>query len=156
MPDQSDNDNEGASSRELNLDPHWDALISNPELRKAFTEAEEAGLSQEQAHVYARLKVFGEEVTREKFDGGLVDEVVGRELDTKNEEQNETDTSGSSVDVDDSNAEPQGSEEEKKNIADFGKDDRGRYETESGREFTGRQLGYMVMHGDAVPRDGEL
>lgn len=31
-----------------------------------------------------------------------------------------------------------------------------KYETKSGRQFTGRQLGYMAMHGDAVVRDGEL
>jgi len=31
-----------------------------------------------------------------------------------------------------------------------------RYETQSGRQFTGGELARMAMHGDAVERDGEL
>ena len=35
-------------------------------------------------------------------------------------------------------------------------EDEKRYETQSGRQFTGGELARMAMHGDAVERDGEL
>lgn len=47
--------------RDAGTDPLHDALLSNPELRETYNEAVEGGMSSDEAHLYARREVFGED-----------------------------------------------------------------------------------------------
>ena len=79
MPDMKDHDIERIDPTERNIDPYWDGLISNPDLREAFNEAKERGHETQEAHVVARLEVFGEEQARDQFGDDAVDAVQGAE-----------------------------------------------------------------------------
>lgn len=57
MPDQSDHENDRKLQEEFveNYNADHEGLISNPDLRAAFNEALVAGLSEDDAHVLARI-----------------------------------------------------------------------------------------------------
>lgn len=76
MADFSDNDNDSSGSPKTELrdhdvpkrdpsdfegDPRHDALISNPDLREAYTELKEEGHTTDEAHYLARKEVFGDD-----------------------------------------------------------------------------------------------
>lgn len=76
MADLRDNDNDSSGSPQTELrdhdvpdrdpedfeyDPRYDALISNPNLREAYTRFEEEGYDVDRAHYLARKEVFGED-----------------------------------------------------------------------------------------------
>lgn len=58
-PYWEDDDHEVDS--DAGTDPLHDALLSNPDLREAYNAAVEGGLSSDEAHLYARRAVFGED-----------------------------------------------------------------------------------------------
>lgn len=58
------------------VDGDWDTLISNPEYRKVFNTAEEAGFTQKDAHVIATVEANGEELATGKYGAERVKEVM--------------------------------------------------------------------------------
>jgi len=62
---------------EDDIDPHWDALMSNPALGEAFGYAtNELGYDEHiRAHAYARFVVYGPEYAERKFDEEVVESV---------------------------------------------------------------------------------
>lgn len=60
MPELRGTDVPKRDPSEMNHDPRHDALLSNPELREAYTRLEE-GHSTGEAHYLARKEVFGED-----------------------------------------------------------------------------------------------
>lgn len=61
MPELRDHDVPKRDPSEMGGDPFHDALLSNPELREAYTRLEEEGYSTNEAHYLARKEVFGED-----------------------------------------------------------------------------------------------
>jgi len=69
------------------IDPYWDSLISNPQLREVYTRAEKEGYPTKQAHAIARIEVFGLEHARESFALNDDEEAFQKVLNAKNYEQ---------------------------------------------------------------------
>ena len=61
MPELRGTDVPKRDPAEMNHDPRHDALLSNPELREAYSRLEEEGHSTGEAHYLARKEVFGED-----------------------------------------------------------------------------------------------
>jgi len=93
MPDQKDHDIPKKDPQDMNIDPYWDALMSNPELRNAYNEAERNGYSGKRAHAIARIEVFGVDHARESFSHNNDEEVFQEVLDERYHEQTQSDDS---------------------------------------------------------------
>ncbi|WP_251330418.1 hypothetical protein [Haloplanus pelagicus] len=62
-----------------NVDPNWDTMVSNPEYREAFNDAEREGHSTEESHIIAHVEVWDKKSALEKFDEETVEELIDDE-----------------------------------------------------------------------------
>lgn len=51
----------------MTSDPRHDAILSNPDLREAFNDALEEGMTEDEAHEHARREVFGDEYYEQEY-----------------------------------------------------------------------------------------
>ncbi|AZH25662.1 hypothetical protein [Haloplanus aerogenes] len=65
--------------KDLNVDPNWDTMVSNPEYREAFNAAEREGYSTEESHILAHAEVWNKKHALEKFDEETVEELIDDE-----------------------------------------------------------------------------
>ncbi|WP_338739496.1 hypothetical protein [Haloplanus salilacus] len=70
---------ERKDSEYWNVDPNWDTMVSNPEYREAFNDAEREGHSTEESHILAHVEVWDKKSALEKFDEGTVEELIDDE-----------------------------------------------------------------------------
>lgn len=61
LPELHDHDAPKRDPSEFEGDPRHDALMSNPDLREAYTRLQAEGYSVTEAHYYARKEVFGDD-----------------------------------------------------------------------------------------------
>ena len=62
-----------------NVDPNWDTMVSNPEYRDAFNDAEREGHSTEESHIIAHAEVWEKKHALEKFDEETVEKLIDDE-----------------------------------------------------------------------------